>query len=259
MSKNTPERRAARKERAAQALREKQAAERRRRLLSIGGVVLAVVVIVGGFTWWQAARDTTGDTPENVPSVATDAGTGTANGEGTPGELDGYSIFVGQPDAPSTVTIYEDLQCPACANLEAQLGDQISSAVDAGDIRVDYRMISFLDQASTNEYSSRALNAALVVLDTAGVDAFRAFHDDLYANQPEEGGAGFEDDELIDRAVAAGAVEDEVRQPIEDKIYEQWIKNATEQMSKDGVTSTPTIRIDGKDASPEDLAQLLQQ
>ena len=72
-------------------------------------------------------------------------------------------------------------------------------------------------------------------------------------------GAGFDDDELIDRAVAAGAVEDEVRQPIEDKIYEQWIENATDQMSKDGVNSTPTIRIDGKDASPEDLVQLLQQ
>jgi protein-disulfide isomerase len=255
MSKNTPERRAARKERAAQALREKQAAERRRRMLSIGGVVLAVLLVVGGLTWWQAARDTTGDTPENVPSVATDA---TAEG-GTPGELDGYSIFVGQPDAPSTVTIYEDLQCPACANLESQLGEQISAAVDAGDIRLDYRMISFLDDASTNEYSSRALNAALVVLDTAGVDAFRAFHDDLYADQPTEGGPGFDDDELIDRAVAACAVEDEVRQPIEDKVYEQWIKNATEQMSKDGVNSTPTIRIDGEDASPEELAQLLQQ
>jgi hypothetical protein len=30
-------------------------------------------------------------------------------------------------------------------------------------------------------------------------------------------------------------------------------------MSKDGVNSTPTIRIDGEDASPEELAQLLQQ
>lgn len=254
MSKNTPERRAARKERAAQALREKQAAERRRRLLSIGGVVLAVLVIVGGFTWWQAARDTTGDTPENVPAVATDD----AAAEGTPGEIDGYSILVGQPDAPTTVTIYEDLQCPACANLEAQVGDQLAAAVDAGEIRLDYRLISFLDRYSTNEYSSRALNAALVVLDTAGVEAFRAFHDDLYADQPEEGGPGFEDDELIERAVAAGAVEDEIRQPIEDKVYEQWIENATDQMSKDGYNSTPTILIDGEDATPEELVQLLQ-
>ncbi|MBS2937175.1 thioredoxin domain-containing protein [Nocardioides sp. J2M5] len=253
MSKNTPERREARKQRAAEALRQKQAEERRRRLVAIGSVVAAVLVIVGGLTWWQSTRDTTGETADTVPSVASGS-----ESDGTPGELDGYGIFVGQPDAPTTVTVYEDLQCPACANLEAQLGEPLAAAVDAGDVRLEYRMISFLDRYSTNEYSSRALNAALAVLDTAGIEAFRAFHDDLYANQPEEGGPGFEDDELIDRAVAAGATESEVRPQIEDKVYEQWIENATDQMSKDGYNSTPTILIDGKDADAQQLAELLQ-
>ncbi|UFN45977.1 DsbA family protein [Nocardioides okcheonensis] len=253
MSKNTPERREARKQRAAEALRQKQAEERRRRLVTIGAVVAAVVVIVGGLTWWQSTRDTTGEAADVVPSVA--AG---AEADGTPGEIDGYGIVIGQADAPTTVTIYEDLQCPACANLEAQLGEPLAAAVDAGDVRLDYRMISFLDRASTNEYSSRALNAALAVLDTAGVDAFRAFHDDLYANQPEEGGPGFEDDELIDRAVAAGATESEIRPQVEDKVYEQWIENATDEMSQAGYNSTPTILIDGEDADAQQLAELLQ-
>lgn len=258
MARNTPEKRELRRQRAEQALKEKQAAERRRKMLTIGGVVaglVAVVAIVFGIT---QALDTTGDTPDNVPSVAQDPAD-TENGDATPAELDGYGILVGDPAAPHTVTIYEDLQCPACANMEAQLGDQISAAIDAGEIRVDYRMLSFLDRASTNDYSSRALNAALVVLDTAGVDAFRAFHDDLFADQPAEGGPGFDDDELIERAVEAGAEEEEIRAGIEDKIYEQWIKNATDQMSKDGVNSTPTIRIDGEDADPQELAELLQQ
>ena len=254
MSKNTPERREARKERAAQALREKQAAERRRRLLAIGGVVVAVLVIVGGLTWWQSSRDTTGQAADHVPSVAA----ASSSPDGTPASVDGYGIFIGQQDAPTTVTIYEDLQCPACANLEAELGEPLAAAVDAGKVRLEYRMISFLDRASTNEYSSRALNAALVVLDTAGVEAFRAFHDDLYANQPEEGGAGFDDDELISRAVDAGAVEGKIRQPIEDKIYDQWIQNATDQMSQDGYNSTPTILIDGEESDPEELAALVQ-
>lgn len=253
MSKNTPERREARKQRAAEALRQKQAEERRRRLVAIGSVVVAVLVIVGGLTWWQSSRDTTGQAADTVPTIA--AGTGS---DAIPAELDGYGIVIGQSDAPTTVTVYEDLQCPACANLEAQLGEPLAAAVDAGDVRLDYRMISFLDRYSTNEYSSRALNAALAVLDTAGIEAFRAFHDDLYANQPEEGGPGFEDDELIDRAVAAGATESEVRPQIEDKVYEQWIENATDQMSRDGYNSTPTILIDGEDADAQQLAELLQ-
>jgi protein-disulfide isomerase len=253
MSKNTPERREARKERAAEALRQKQAEERRRRFIAIGSVVAAVVVIIGGLTWWQSTRDTSGQTADTVPSIASGGGS-----DGTPAELDGYGIVIGAADAPNTVTVYEDLQCPACANLEAQLGEPLAAAVDAGEVRLEYRMISFLDRASTNEYSSRALNAALAVLDTAGVEAFRSFHDDLYAHQPEEGTAGFTDDELVERAVTAGATESEVRPQIEGKVYEQWITNATDEMSKEGYNSTPTILIDGKESEAQDLAALVQ-
>lgn len=258
MARNTPEKREQRRQRAAEALKERQAAERRRKMLTIGGVVAALVAIVAIIFGITQAMDTTGETPDNVPSVAQDPAAD-AEGDAVPGKLDGYGILVGDPEAARTVTIYEDLQCPACANLEAELGDEISEAIDAGEIQVDYRLLSFLDRASTNDYSSRALNALLVVLDTAGIDAFRAFHDDLYANQPAEGGPGFDDDELVERAVEAGAEESEIRADIEDKVYEQWIKNATDQMSKDGVNSTPTIRIDGEDADPQQLAELLQQ
>ena len=37
--------------------------------------------------------------------------------------------------------------------------------VDDGDVRVEYRIVSFLDQASTNDYSSRAANALVAAYD----------------------------------------------------------------------------------------------
>ncbi len=251
MSKKNADR--SRAERAAEAVRAQQAGERRRRFIAIGSVVAVIALLIGGGFVLQNMRDTTGDAPATAPSIAA-----APDGDGTPSDLKGYGIFIGEPDAPKTVTIYEDLQCPACANFEAAVGDGLKEKVDAGDLRVEYRMISFLDGQSSNEYSSRALNAALVVLDTAGLDAFRAFHDDLYANQPPEGGPGPEDEQLITRAVAAGADEDTIRKPIEDKVFAQWIKNATDQMSKDGYTSTPTVLIDGKEAKQEDVLALVQ-
>lgn len=251
MSKNTPERRAARAQRAAEALKAQQAAERKRNLI-VGGVVGVVVLIIVGLLYVTLnAKDDTGKSAKDAPTVAT-------AGE-IDGAVDGFGVVVGDPQAPDAVTIYEDLQCPACANLESQLGEQVAAAIAEGRIRVDYRMVSFLDRASTNDYSSRAMNALLVVLEKAGADAFLKLHDDLYANQPKEGGPGFEDDELIDRAVQAGAVEADIRPGIEDKVYEQWIKNATDQMSKDGVNATPTIRINGEDADGQKLAELLQK
>jgi protein-disulfide isomerase len=220
-----------RAERAAAALREQERRDRRRRLVTIVAVVAVIAVIVVGGLVVQGLRDTTGKTASS-----------------TPGGTDGYSIVVGDDSAPTTITVYEDLQCPICRELESEVGKPLNAAIDDGSVKVDYRMVSFLDRASTNEYSSRALNAALVVLDTAGVDAFKKFHDALYADQPAEEGPGPSDEELIDQAVAAGATESEVRRPIEDKVFDQWIKNATEQMSKDGVNGTPTVLVDGKPA-----------
>jgi protein-disulfide isomerase len=231
MSKKTQQLRA---ERAAAALRESQRKARRRQVLSVVGVVAAIVLIVGGGFAIQSLRD---DTGEALASSGVPAGT-----------TDTYGVVVGDESAPTTVTVYEDFQCPICKEFEERTHDQLRAAVDAGRIKIDFRMVSFLDRASTNEYSSRALNAAAVVLDTSGADVFLAFHDLLFENQPAEGGPGPENDELVELAVQAGADEDAVRAGIEDGAFDQWVTNAQDQMSKDGVTGTPTVLVDGEKA-----------
>lgn len=232
---------ASRSQRAAAAVQAQKDAERRRRMVVVGSVVAVLVLLVAGGAWWMSRSDTTGEAASDTPSG-----------------VEGYGVVVGDAEAPTTLTVYEDLQCPACASFEQQLGPTINDKIEQGEIKVDYRMVSFLDPASTNEYSSRALNAALVVLDTAGVDAFKEMHDQLYADQPAEGGPGHTDEELVDVAVAAGAEESAVTGPIEDKVYEQWITNATDQMSQDGVNGTPSFRIDGEEAEVGEVVELLQ-
>jgi protein-disulfide isomerase len=218
-------------ERAAAALRQQQVAERRRQFLMIGGVV-AVLAIIAGLAWFAINRgDSTGE--------AIDA-------SGTPGNTDGYAVVVGDADAPTTMKFYEDPQCPICQQFEATVGPDVATAIADGKVKVEYHIVSFLDRASSNAYSSRAANALYVVADTAGPDVFKKFHDLLYQNQPAENSAGPEDSQLVQWAVEAGADEAAVTQPIEDDIYAQWVKNATDQMSKDGVNGTPGVFIDGK-------------
>ena len=217
------------RDRAAAAMREQQAAERRRRFVIIGSVV-AVLAIIGGLAWYAISRgDTTGEAVEQ---------------SGTPGNTDGYAVVVGAADAPVTMKFYEDPQCPVCQQFEGAVGQQVEAAIAEGKVKVEYHIVSFLDRASKNEYSSRAANALYVVADTAGPEVFAKYHQRLYENQPAEGTAGPEDDQLVEWAVEAGADEDAVRQPIEDKVYEQWITNATDQMSQDGVTGTPGVFVD---------------
>ncbi|WP_372736856.1 DsbA family protein [Nocardioides sp.] len=224
----------ARAERAAALMREQKRRERRRQIITIAGVVTTMVLLVAGGFLIQSLRD--------------DAGQPLTEG-GTPsGTTDTYAVVVGEADAPTTITIYEDFQCPVCGVFEEAVGERLHAAIEAGEVKVEYRMVSFLDRASTNEYSSRALNAAAVVLDASGIDPFVAFHALLFENQPEEGGPGLSDDELISLAVEAGADEDAIRQGIEDKVFEQWVLNTQDEMSKNDVNGTPTVFINGESA-----------
>lgn len=225
--------------RAAAVRRRQEAAERRRNLYVVGTVVAVILAVVGVGLLVQSNRDTTGDdatAPGGTRTTGTDA----------PLTNDDYGVVLGEAGAPTTITIYEDFQCPICAAFEAETAEKVRTAVEEGKVRVEYRIVSFLDGASQNDYSSRAANAAMVVLDAAGPEAFWTFHDLLFAQQPEEGTAGPSNDDLVELAVQAGASKAEVEEGIDDGAFDQFIVNATEAMSKNGVTGTPTALIDGE-------------
>ena len=155
------------------------------------------------------------------------------------------SILVGKADAKVTVVAYEDFQCPVCKSFEQANGSQIAAWVDDGTVRVEYRPIAFLDSQSSTRYSTRALNAAAAVVNSSP-SAFPAFHQLLFANQPEEGGAGLTDAKLADLAAQAGASKAAVQDALAKKTYEGWVAKATEAASKAQVNGTPTVTVDGK-------------
>lgn len=219
-------------ERAQALMREQQRRERSRNLAVVGSVVAAIAIIAGVLFFVQSKSDKTGQ--------AVDPG-------GTPNNLTGtYNVVIGEKSAPTTIKIYEDLQCPICKEFEQVAGSQVQAAIADGKAKVDYHMVAFLDRSSSTNYSSRALNAAMAVLSTAGPEAFLKFHTVAYANQPAEGSAGVPDSTLIDWAVQAGADKEKVTPLINGNVYHQWVLNATDQMSRDHVNGTPTIYINGK-------------
>ncbi len=225
-------------QRVAQLRLDERSTRRRRNLVVACAVagVLALVITIGLVV--QSRRDPAGEAVQQTPHGATDD----------------YGVLLGDKDAPHTVVVYEDFQCPICEAFEKATSKEIAKGVEAGDIRVEYRMVSFLDHASKNTYSSRAANAAVAVLDVAGPAAFAKFHGALFADQPAEGTAGPENAELVDQAVEAGAGRGEVSPLIEDGAYDEWVAAATDAMSRAGVRGTPTVFIDGKPAGDSPAA-----
>ncbi len=224
--------------RAAAIRREAEAEGLRRRNLAttgIGLVVLALVVAIGASV--QANRDATGVVSRNPRNT-----------------VDTYALGVGPGDAQVVVDVYEDFMCPFCGQFEAA-SRPLVAAYDGKSVQFRYHVISFLDRASSTQYSSRAANALAVVLDTAGPEVAKDFHDSLFEDQPQENSPGLSNQELIDKAVAAGATESEVSGPIRGRAFRQWVTNATDAASKAGVSSTPTVKVNGEELPPADAPQ----
>jgi protein-disulfide isomerase len=227
-------------ERAAAIRAEHERKERRTRTLLVTAVVVGVLlIVVAVVVAVQAGRDTTGEAGA-VPS----------------GAVEEYALAMGASDASVTVTVYEDPMCPYCGLFEQASSDTLKKYADSGDVQVRYHMVSFLDSASTSDYSTRAANALGVVLDTAGPEVAVDFHDALFENQPPEGSAGLSDDQLVELAVEAGADKQAVEGPIADLEFEQWVVNATDEWSSRGFTGTPTVTVNDEKVdftSAEDL------
>ncbi|QNN53440.1 MauE/DoxX family redox-associated membrane protein [Nocardioides mesophilus] len=229
-------------EQAKAVLLEQQRRERRRRTYVVTAVVAVVLTLLLGIGYAvQSSRDTTGQA--TTPPA---------------GAVDSYALPLGKSSAPVTVTVYEDFMCPYCGEFEKASRDTLHQYAADGDVQVQYRVLSFLDRASDgSDYSTRSMNALGAVLDTAGPEVASKFHDLLYEQQPQENTKGLSDDELIALAVQAGAKESAVAGPIRDLKFEQWVKNATDQSTKDGVSATPTVRVDGTTIDYQTIDELV--
>lgn len=253
---------------AARAQREAQRKERLREWLIVGGVIVAVAaVIIGVLVFTGGDDDGTGeaDAPGTGRSSATDGGSdggsAAAPGSGDSANLTGevtsdYGFAFGDPGADHRVVIYEDFLCPFCGALEAASSDDLTRLVDSGDVVVEYRVFNLLGRIS--DYSLRAANAMAVVMDAAGPDAAKTFHDLLYDQQPSESGPFPDDDWLVDQAVVAGADEDAVRPGIEGLAFEDWVEEAGTAAADNGVQGTPTVLVDGQQVGGASIDEITQ-
>lgn len=221
---------AAKRERRAQAAADREAHKRkvrRKRMLIQIGIVTAVTVVVAGIAYAVIKSRT----PDYAAPPA--------------GFDDDGGITVGNPDATVTVTMVEDFACPHCATKHDETKELFAEYAAGDDVRIDYQPIAALDSRSSDDYSSRALNAAACVV---GDDErnWSTVHDRLMANQPSLG-SGLSDRQLADLAADAGAESDSVGSCIADRDHQDWIDYTTHRAKAgDDFAGTPAAYVDGE-------------
>ncbi|MGW5309059.1 DsbA family protein [Nocardia thailandica] len=218
-------------------LAEAEAADRKRQRLiqvAVAGVLIALVAAIGiGIAVKRSGSD----------SDST-AGPGTQGAPVSGQVTESGAVRVGNPDAKVKIRVVADLQCPACKAFEAANGQALEDAVADGTAVVEYQIISFLDRASTNQYSSRAANASFCVAET-GVTHYQDWLQSMFAQQPAEGGAGHDNAKLIQIAADAGYTDPAIADCVNSKKYDQYIKDTTQATLNSGVQSTPTVTVNG--------------
>ena len=178
-------------------------------------------------------------------------------------------VMVGNQQAPVTVDLYEDFQCPICKDLEANLGKQLAPEVKATAVKVNYHIISILDRVSNgNRYASRAANAGYCAADVS-TDAFVKFHDLLFGKdaagvqvQPAENSNGRGDADLIRYGKEAGITSADFSTCVTSQKHAALVSGVTDAASKRGVTGTPTVfindtRIEGHNGGPLTAADVM--
>jgi len=147
----------------------------------------------------------------------------------------------GQPDAPVTIEVWADYQCPYC-RLEDQLfGGAIDREyVTPGIARVIYRDFAFLGQESID---------AAVAARCAGAQEPAAqlrYHDALYTFQQGENQGRFARPNLVQVAEIAGVPSQAVFTAcLDDPAMAKAVADETTAGRNVGITSTPTLRLRG--------------
>lgn len=237
--KNSDGNRSARERLQQQREREK-AREKQRRVLIVSAAVVGVLGLaaIAGVIAANTGDDD-GGSDKAGPVVAP---TGSIEG-------DKPAIPTGKTDAPSTLAIWEDFRCPACASFENAFRDTIHELEATGALKTEYHLATLIDGNMGGSGSLRAANAAACAQDAG---KFTAYHDVLYINQPQETDDAFgKNDKLIELAAKVPGLDTPTfRSCVEDGTHDSWVAKSNEAFRNSDFRGTPSVLLNGESIFP---------
>ncbi len=160
---------------------------------------------------------------------------------------------IGRADAPVTVVVFADFQCPACrvfsTTQELQLRDEL---VAQGQVRLVFRHLAFIGAESVQ--AARASECA------GEQDLFWKYHDKLYENGDGENTGAFADDNLRRFAAELRLNEVQFGSCLSSKKYADLIAQEQTAARRLTVSATPRFFINGQkfQGLPRDYETLKQ-
>ncbi|MCC7129221.1 MAG: hypothetical protein B6D39_05890 [Anaerolineae bacterium UTCFX2] len=222
--------------------------ERQQKTITVGAIAVVAILLMALIIVpsVQRSANPAGDfvkvTPGNYP-----------NPDGT---------FMGNPDAKVKILLFEDFQCSACKNYAKEIEPRVISEIVApGLAYYQFYNFPFLDDRSADKGSDRA---ALAAECAAEQNRFWDFKQILFGNQTGIQGQ-FSAIRLEAFAKSLGLDMNAYNSCVQTAKYQTKIDDDLKYGNELGVTGTPTVFVNGIDASPgqvptfERIMELVQQ
>ena len=152
-------------------------------------------------------------------------------------KANGYSL--GDANAPVTMEVYADFQCPICGQFDRGTLKQIEDKyVKAGKVRIVFNHFAFIGDESTRAAeASECANAQ---------GKFWEFSDTLFNNQAGENQGAFSDANLEKFAQQVGLDMTQYKTCMDQNTYLGKVQASSQAAQQRGVDSTPTLFINGQ-------------
>lgn len=188
----------------------------------VGGAVLLLALVVIILVMNQQQGTTTSIAAPDVPAEW----------------INGTSI--GSPDATVVVQGWEDFLCPACQQWNRDVKDTLfEQYVNTGKIRFEFH------QFPLTQHYPGALQASMASMCVADLNEFWPYHDRVFQAATSRGQAGTEVEALIGYAGELGIDEASVRSCMNNLTHQSTVLASLEKARQIGLTSTPSILVDG--------------
>ncbi len=144
----------------------------------------------------------------------------------------------GQANAPVTIDIYADFQCPFCARADGVLQQLASQYIDTGKVRLIYHNFPIIGPES--ETAAQAAECA------GDQNKFWAYGNYLFTHQNGENTGAFSSDALKGFAAQLGLNQSAFNSCLDSGKYSSLVHQQSTEGQQRGVTVTPTFFINGK-------------
>ena len=200
----------------------------------LGAIIIAAALVFGGGPKGAAT------TPDVAAAPEVDVSKLTLTGP-----------YIGSPDAPTTMALFYDYQCPFCQKFELEVMPELMDEVQAGKVRIVFKDFQFLGQYSEDPERDDSMTAAVFgrAVWEAHPDRFYDWFRAMAEKQDEENG-GFGDTKSVEALTRTipGIDGDRVVALVKEKgaTYQTAVIADYEEGVAIGVQGTPSVVVGKK-------------